>query len=98
MRRVAGKVAFIAGAAPGQGRSHAVRLADEGADIIAIDIDRPVKTRSVRLPLLTIVRVNGMTSVRLRCTVFRTPTCVEGRRRLHTVRRGGDRKERICRM
>jgi (+)-trans-carveol dehydrogenase len=36
--RVEGKVAFITGAARGQGRSHAVRLAQEGADIIAIDI------------------------------------------------------------
>lgn len=36
--RVAGKVAFITGAARGQGRSHAVELASEGADIIAIDI------------------------------------------------------------
>src|SRR5699024_1621433 len=35
--RVEGKVAFITGAARGQGRSHAVRLAQEGADIIAID-------------------------------------------------------------
>ncbi len=35
--RVAGKVAFITGAGRGQGRSHAVRLAQEGADIIAID-------------------------------------------------------------
>jgi (+)-trans-carveol dehydrogenase len=38
MGRVAGKVAFITGAARGQGRAHAVRLAQEGADIIAIDI------------------------------------------------------------
>src|SRR3981189_414900 len=36
--RVQGKVAFITGAARGQGRSHAVRLAEEGADIIAVDI------------------------------------------------------------
>lgn len=36
--RVAGKVAFVTGAARGHGRSHAVRLAQEGADIIAIDI------------------------------------------------------------
>nr|WP_166905576.1 mycofactocin-coupled SDR family oxidoreductase [Mycobacterium sp. DL440] len=36
--RVAGKVAFITGAGRGQGRSHAVRLAEEGADIIAVDI------------------------------------------------------------
>jgi NAD(P)-dependent dehydrogenase (short-subunit alcohol dehydrogenase family) len=33
-----GKVAFITGAARGQGRSHAVRLAELGADIIAVDI------------------------------------------------------------
>jgi SDR family mycofactocin-dependent oxidoreductase len=37
MGRVEGKVAFITGAARGQGRSHAVRLAEEGADIIAVD-------------------------------------------------------------
>jgi SDR family mycofactocin-dependent oxidoreductase len=36
--RLAGKVAFITGAARGQGRSHAIRLAEEGADIIAVDI------------------------------------------------------------
>lgn len=33
-----GKVAFITGAARGQGRSHAVRFAEEGADIVAIDL------------------------------------------------------------
>ena len=42
--RVAGKVAFITGAARGQGRAHAVRLAEEGADIIAIDICRDYDT------------------------------------------------------
>ena len=36
--RLAGKVAFITGAARGQGRAHAVRMANEGADIIAVDI------------------------------------------------------------
>jgi (+)-trans-carveol dehydrogenase len=36
--RVAGKVAFITGAGRGQGRSHAVKLASEGADIVALDI------------------------------------------------------------
>ena len=36
-KRLDGKVAFITGAARGQGRAHAVRLAAEGADIIAID-------------------------------------------------------------
>jgi len=42
--RVAGKVAFITGAGRGQGRSHALRLAEEGADIIAIDICRDYDT------------------------------------------------------
>ncbi|SEF16441.1 mycofactocin-coupled SDR family oxidoreductase [Jiangella alba] len=42
MGRVEGKVAFITGAARGQGRSHAVRLAQEGADVIAIDLCGPV--------------------------------------------------------
>jgi SDR family mycofactocin-dependent oxidoreductase len=38
MGKLEGKVAFITGAARGQGRSHAVRLAQEGADIIAVDL------------------------------------------------------------
>lgn len=38
------KVAFITGAARGQGRSHALRLAEEGADIIAIDVATQVET------------------------------------------------------
>lgn len=41
--RVEGKVAFITGAARGQGRSHAIRLAQEGADIIAVDICGPIR-------------------------------------------------------
>jgi SDR family mycofactocin-dependent oxidoreductase len=36
--KLAGRVAFITGAARGQGRAHAVRMANEGADVIAIDI------------------------------------------------------------
>jgi SDR family mycofactocin-dependent oxidoreductase len=42
--RVSGKVAFVTGAARGQGRSHAVRLAEEGADIIAVDLCENVDT------------------------------------------------------
>jgi SDR family mycofactocin-dependent oxidoreductase len=38
MGRLDGKVAFITGAARGQGRAHAIRLAAEGADVIAVDI------------------------------------------------------------
>ncbi|ORB32355.1 mycofactocin-coupled SDR family oxidoreductase [Mycolicibacterium parafortuitum] len=40
--RLQGRVAFITGAARGQGRAHAVRLANEGADIIAVDIAGPL--------------------------------------------------------
>jgi (+)-trans-carveol dehydrogenase len=49
--RVEGKVAFITGAARGQGRSHAVRLAQEGADIIAVDLAGQVA--SVPYPMAT---------------------------------------------
>jgi len=42
--RVAGKVALVTGAARGQGRSHCLRLAEEGADIIAIDICKQIDT------------------------------------------------------
>jgi SDR family mycofactocin-dependent oxidoreductase len=48
--RVQGKVAFITGAARGQGRSHAIRLAEEGADIIAVDIAGPVPSVSAYPP------------------------------------------------
>lgn len=41
MGRVQGKVAFITGVARGQGRSHALRLAEEGADIIGVDLLQP---------------------------------------------------------
>lgn len=44
MGRLDGKVAFITGAARGQGRSHALRLAQEGADIIAVDIAEQMST------------------------------------------------------
>jgi len=51
MGKLEGKVAFITGAARGQGRSHAVRLAEEGADIIAVDLLDQVG--SVGYPLAT---------------------------------------------
>jgi (+)-trans-carveol dehydrogenase len=49
--RVQGKVAFVTGAARGQGRSHAVRLAQEGADIFAVDLCAQVE--SVSYPMAT---------------------------------------------
>jgi NAD(P)-dependent dehydrogenase (short-subunit alcohol dehydrogenase family) len=49
MNRVSGKFALVTGAARGQGRSHAVHLADQGADIIALDICADIETN--RYPL-----------------------------------------------
>jgi NAD(P)-dependent dehydrogenase (short-subunit alcohol dehydrogenase family) len=51
MGKLEGKVAFITGAARGQGRSHAIRLAQEGADIIAVDICQQIDT--VPYPMAT---------------------------------------------
>jgi SDR family mycofactocin-dependent oxidoreductase len=45
--RFEGKVAFVTGAARGQGRSHAVRLAEEGAAVIAVDLCSQVETSPV---------------------------------------------------
>ena len=47
-----GRVAFITGAARGQGRAHAVRLANDGADIIAIDICAPISD-TITYPMST---------------------------------------------
>ncbi|MGB7508253.1 MAG: mycofactocin-coupled SDR family oxidoreductase, partial [Mycobacterium sp.] len=51
MGELTGKVAFITGAARGQGRAHAVKLASEGADIIALDLCEQID--SVPYPLAT---------------------------------------------
>jgi SDR family mycofactocin-dependent oxidoreductase len=51
MSNLAGKVAFITGAARGQGRAHAVKLASEGADIIAVDLCDQIA--SVPYPMAT---------------------------------------------
>lgn len=50
MGKLEGKVAFITGAARGQGRSHALRLAEEGADIIAVDLCEPVESVVYEMP------------------------------------------------
>jgi SDR family mycofactocin-dependent oxidoreductase len=47
--RLEGKVAFITGAARGQGRAHAIRLAEEGADIIAVDLCKQIDSNNYPL-------------------------------------------------
>jgi SDR family mycofactocin-dependent oxidoreductase len=49
MGRMDGKVALVTGAARGQGRSHSLRLAEEGADIVALDICEQISTVPYRL-------------------------------------------------
>lgn len=43
MSRLQGKVAFVTGAGHGQGRSHAVRLAEDGADVVAVDVCQDIE-------------------------------------------------------
>jgi len=52
MGRLENKVAFITGAARGMGRGHAVRLAEEGADLVLIDICGPVDGVEYPMPTL----------------------------------------------
>ena len=59
--RVAGRVAFITGVARGQGRSHAVRLAREGADIIGVDVCGDLE--SIPYPLATPADLNETVSM-----------------------------------
>ncbi len=82
--RVAGKIAFITGAARGQGRSHAVALADEGADIIGLDICAQIDT--VGYPMATpddleetvrLVEKTGRSMLGVRADV-RDPNAVAG--------------------
>src|SRR5712691_13559921 len=72
MGRLEGKVAYITGAARGQGRSHALRLAGEGADIIAMDLCAQID--SVNYPLATraeldetVAQVEGLGRKIVRC-------------------------------
>ncbi|MDT5389494.1 MAG: hypothetical protein QOE04_3135, partial [Mycobacterium sp.] len=57
MGSLSGKVAFITGAARGQGRAHAVKLASEGADIIAVDLCDQIA--SVPYPMATADDLNA---------------------------------------
>lgn len=74
--RMAGKVAFVTGAARGQGRSHALRLAGEGADIIAADacaqistVDYPLSTANDLDETRQLVEKTGQRIVATQCDV-----------------------------
>ncbi|WP_203804562.1 mycofactocin-coupled SDR family oxidoreductase [Mycobacterium heckeshornense] len=56
MGRLAGKIALVSGAGRGQGRSHAIHLAREGADIVAVDVCSDIATN--KYPLATIADLN----------------------------------------
>jgi SDR family mycofactocin-dependent oxidoreductase len=80
MGRVDGKVALITGAARGQGRSHALRLAEEGADVVAIDVCAGI--RNVRYPASTkdqleetaeLVRARGQQAIPIQLDVRDQP-------------------------
>src|ERR1700709_2202228 len=69
-RRVAGKRVLITGAARGMGRSHAVRLAEEGADLILVDIcesldglEYPLASREDLAETARLVREHGRRTV-----------------------------------
>jgi SDR family mycofactocin-dependent oxidoreductase len=49
--RVAGKVALVTGAARGQGRSHALALAEQGADLVLIDSVAPISSIGYPMPV-----------------------------------------------
>jgi len=76
MQGLEGKVAFITGAARGQGRSHAIRLAREGANILAVDIcadiasiDYPNATRAELDETAQLVEAEGRKAVALTADV-----------------------------
>jgi len=79
VRRLEGKVALITGAARGQGRSHAVRLAQEGASIVAVDscggktaypwLTYPMATESDLYETVRQVRVEGGEILSMRADV-----------------------------
>jgi len=91
MGRLDGKVAFITGAARGQGRSHAVRLAQEGCEIIGLDLCAQIE--SVGYPMATAedlsetVRRGARHLQRHRLALFRRGAL---RHRRDTARRRGE--------
>src|SRR3546814_7720446 len=80
MSKLEGQVAFITGAARGQGRAHAVRLAQDGADIIAVDLCQQM--HSVVYPMST--REDLDETVRLVKDLGRRVFAAEARSEEHT--------------
>jgi len=67
--RLSGKVVLITGAARGQGREHVVRMAREGADIVAVDRDDPADPASEFAPTIELVRGLGRKILARQCDV-----------------------------
>jgi len=83
--RVQGKVALVTGAARGQGRAHAVRLAEEGADVIVVDVAAPLPSvvydSATPEDLAETVRLVGKTGQRVISGIVDTRD-LEGLRRI----------------
>jgi (+)-trans-carveol dehydrogenase len=91
-----GRVAFVSGAARGQGRSHAVRLAAEGADIIAVDVPETIDWLGYRTGTeddltVTAEQVRGLG----RRIVARTADVRDGARLRATLEQGVDELGRV---
>lgn len=89
MKRLTGKVILVTGAGRGMGRSHAIRLADEGADLILVDICEPVAGLSYPMSSLTDLTGTAKEVAALGRRVYAAPVDIRDRARLQDLVRAG---------